>query len=208
MSEASPQPMHRSTRGKILMVVAAAVVAALGYLAWLAQKPRDPAAVTAVAPPASQPARAREPYRGRTPSSRPAGLVPRRLPREARRGPVVATLTSFDGGAVRAGLTKADVRVAQANLHRAADPCVEEALKTNPALGLRMAIRYTLYVQGGEARAVNPRITKSLLGDSKVEACILERLTSARWKVDASDGILHAAESFNFKHLQRTRISD
>jgi hypothetical protein len=202
MSDATSKPTPRSTRGKILMAIAAAVVAALGSLAWLSQKPRDPAAVEPTAPPSSQPSRVRQS------PSRP-GLVPRRTPRAPKRTPgAAATMPAPDGGPPRAGLTKTDIRVAQANLHRAADPCVEEALKTNPNLGLRMAVRYTLYVQGGEARAVNPRITKSLLNDPKVESCILQRLTAARWQVNASDGILHAAESFNFKHLQRTHIGD
>ena len=201
MTEATKQAAH-STRGKIMMVIAAVILAALAYLAWSSQKPREPGAVAApvVAPAASQPARVRPP------SSRP-GLVPRpRSVRPAGHGPAVIAPVMIDGGLVRTNLSKVDIRTAQANLHRAADPCVEDALKTNPNLGLRMAIRYTLYVQGGEARAVNPRITNSMLNDPQVEKCILDKLTHTRWKVDASDGILHAAESFNFKHLQRTHI--
>ncbi|MBI5480169.1 MAG: hypothetical protein HY906_14985 [Deltaproteobacteria bacterium] len=201
MSEARAKPAPRSARAKVLMVIAAVIAAGLGYLAWSTQMPRDPAAPVPIAAPTSQPSRVR------SPASRPA-LTPRRSPRASSRAPVVATMPTPDGGPPRAGLTKSDIRVAQANLHRAADPCVEDALKTNPNLGLRMAVRYTLYVQGGEARAVNPRITKSLLNDPQVERCILEKLTFARWKVDASDGVLHAAESFNFKHLQRTHIGD
>jgi hypothetical protein len=204
MTEASPKASPRSTRGKVLMVIAAVIVASLGYLAWSTQKPRDGRAVAPAGAPSSQPSRVRRSLR--PPSSRP-NLVRRTSHNLSSRAPVAASSQpGGDGGVLRTNLTKADVRVAQGNLHRAADPCVAEALKTNPGLGLRMAIRYTLYVQGGEARAVNPRITKSLINDPEVERCILTKLTSARWNVDASDGILHAAESFNFKHLQRTHI--
>jgi hypothetical protein len=201
MSEASSKSAPHSTRGKVLMVIAAAVVAALGYLAWSAQKPRAPAPDLPTAAPASRPAGFP------APASRPA-LVPRRSPRGSARAPVVASAPAPDGGPLRTSLTKSDIRTAQANLHRAADACVEEALKANPKLGLRMAVRYTLYVKGGEARAVNPRITKSMVDDALVEKCIVDKITRARWNVDASDGILHVAESFNFKHLQRTHIGD
>jgi hypothetical protein len=185
------------------MVVAALILAGLGYLAWSSQKPREPKPTGGpVAAPASRPAWVRS-----APASRPSHLVPRpKTPRPAYRPPAELAPVVVDGGLVRTNLTKADIRTAQANLHRAADPCVAEAIKHNPALGLRMAIRYTLYVQGGEARAVNPRITKSMVNDATVEKCIIDKITQTRWKVDASDGILHAAESFNFKHLQRTHI--
>jgi len=108
----------------------------------------------------------------------------------------------------RTNMSRTHIRMAQAILHKSADQCVAEALKKKPDMGLRMAIRYTLVVEKGEARAVNPTIIKSMLNDPDVEKCVLDRIQEARWTVDASDGAIPVAESFNFKHLTRTHISE
>jgi hypothetical protein len=170
------------------------IVGALGYLAWQLRRPA-PLVVVAPAAPATQPV-APEPRVAVAPSARRP--TPASLPTE---GPVSAPRELGQ-------LTRNDVRQAQARLNRAAEPCVVEALKKNPSLGLRLHIKYTLIVEKGEGHAGNPTIVRSEIGDKAVEHCVMSKLREARWPVSGPDGVLPLGGSLSFKHLKRPHAVD
>ncbi|HEY3358234.1 MAG TPA: hypothetical protein VGQ83_33610 [Polyangia bacterium] len=187
----SPPGAHRGTW---LAVFALVVLGALGYVAWQLQRPA-PVTIVPAAVPASQP------------DADPA--PPPRVAPPPRPRPLAASQPGDPGSpAARplAKLTRAHVRQAQSHLHRAADPCMADALRKNPDLGLRMQIKYTLVVEKGQARASNPQIVKTQIGDKAVEHCIMDQLRAARWPADGPDGVMPVGESFTFKHLRQAHV--